>query len=143
MSGMKKNSLSFRIIIRILISCIGLGLLIFSVYYYYTRSLIEKSTRENAVFLAESSVNKIEEIIHPSEMIPKNLAWIIETGSIQNDSILSFLTRLVKNNPFIYSSAIAFEPFIFDSKSTFYAPYAYRSGPVIETTILGSAIIII
>ncbi|MGD9556269.1 MAG: SpoIIE family protein phosphatase [Mangrovibacterium sp.] len=136
---MKKNSLSFRIIIRILISCIGLGLLIFSVYYYYTRSLIEKSTRENAVFLAESSVNKIEEIIHPSEMIPKNLAWIIETGSIQNDSILSFLTRLVKNNPFIYSSAIAFEPFIFDSKSTFYAPYAYRSGPVIETTILGSA----
>ena len=136
---MKRNSLSFKIISRILVSCIALGLIIFSLYYYFTRATIEKATRENAVFLAENSINKIEEIIKPAEMIPGNLAWIIETGSIHNDSIFSFLTKLVKNNPAIYASAIAFEPYLFSPGQKFYAPYAFRNGSQIETTILGSA----
>lgn len=119
--------------------CIALGLIIFSVYYYFTRTTIESTTRENAIYLAESSINKIEEIIKPAEMIPENLAWIVETGSIHNDSILSFLTKLVKNNPAIYASAIAFEPYLFSSDNKFFAPYAYRNGAEIETTILGSA----
>lgn len=136
---MKKNSLSFKIISRILISCTGLGLLIISIYYYYTRTNIEQATRENAVFLAESSINKIEEIIKPAEMIPKNLAWIIETGSIHKDSIFSFLTKLIRNNPSVYASAIAFEPYLFSEEQKFYAPYAYRQGDQIGTTILGSA----
>jgi len=135
---MKKNSLSFRIISRILIACIALGLIIFSIYYYYTRATIEQATRENAVFLAESSVNKIEEIIKPAEMIPANLSWIIETGSIHRDSILPFLTKLIKNNPPVYASAIAFEPYLFSEEQKYYAPYAYRNGDQIETTILGS-----
>jgi len=135
---MKKNSLSFKIISRILLACIALGLIIFSLYYYFTRSTIEEATRKDAISLAENSINKIEEIIKPAELIPTNLAWIIETGSIQKDSILSFLTKLVKNNPAIYASAIAFEPYSFSAGQKFYAPYAFRNGPRIETTILGS-----
>ncbi|HBL73661.1 MAG: hypothetical protein A2W90_14245 [Bacteroidetes bacterium GWF2_42_66] len=136
---MKRNSLSFKIISRILLSCLMLGLVIFSVYYYYTRTTIERTTRENAIFLAENTIKKIEEVIKPSEMIPNNLAWIIETGSIHNDSIFSFLSKLVKNNPSIYASAIAFEPHLIPDGQKYYAPYAYRNGDKIETMILGSA----
>ena len=136
---MKKNSLSFKIISRILLSCLVLGLIIFSVYYYFTRTTIERTTRENAIALAENTVKKIEEVIKPSEMIPNNLAWIIETGSIHNDSIFSFLHKLVKYNPSIYASAIAFEPHLIPDGQKYYAPYAYRSGDKIETMVLGSA----
>lgn len=136
---MKRNSLSFKIISRILLSCLMLGLVIFSVYYYYTRTTIERTTRENAIFLAENTIKKIEEVIKPSEMIPNNLAWIIETGSIHNDSIFSFLHKLVKYNPSIYASAIAFEPHLVPDGQKYYAPYAYRNGDKIETMILGSA----
>ncbi len=135
---MKSNSLSFKIISRILLSCVALGLIIFSLYYYFTRATIEKATCKNAVSLAENSINKIEEIIKPAEMIPDNLAWIIETGSVHKDSIFSFLNKLVMNNPAIYASAIAFEPYLFAADQKFYAPYAFRNGSQIETTILGS-----
>ena len=135
---MKKNTLSFKIISRILLFSMILGGIIFSIYYYYSRSSIESMTRANAIFLAENTVNKIEEVIKPAEKIPENLAWIIESGSISKDSITSFLMRIVKNNPSIYASAIAFEPYTFSTNEKFYAPYAFRNGDQIETTILGA-----
>ena len=136
---MKKNSLAFKIISRILLFCMALGLVIFSIYYYYTRTTIERSARENAISLADNTISKIEEIIKPTETIPNNLAWIIETGAIPKDSILPFLTKVVKNNPSIYASAIAFEPYAFNKDKYYYSPYAYRNGDSIEETFLGAA----
>lgn len=135
---MKKHSLAYKIISRILFFCIGLGLVIFSIYYYYTRSTIQKTTRENAIYLADNTINSIEEYIKPAEMIPENLAWMMETGSIRKDSIYSFLAKLVKHNPAIYASAIAFEPYLLSKDEKFNSPYAYRNGDQIETTQLGS-----
>jgi sigma-B regulation protein RsbU (phosphoserine phosphatase) len=135
---MRTNSLSFKIIIRILVFTILLGASIFSIYYYYTRSEIEKSARENAVSLAENTIKKIEEVIRPAEMIPNNLSWMLESGSIPKDSIMPFLAKLVRNNPIIYASAIAFEPGVFAPDVAAYAPYAYRQGDTIETLNLWS-----
>ncbi len=135
---MRTKSLSFKIIIRILFFTILLGAAIFSTYYYYTRSEIERSTRENAVFLADNTIKMIEEIIKPAEMIPNNLSWMLETGAIPKDSIMPFLAKLVKNNPIIYASAIAFEPGMFAPNVAAYAPYAYRNGEKIETINLWS-----
>ena len=134
---MKKNSLSFKIINRILVFCIGLLLIIFSVYYYYTRTIIERTTRENAVALAENTVHKIEEVIKPVQMITENVAWMMETGTFSRDSVFSFLKKLVKNNPSVYASAIAYEPYFF-SRQKYFAPYAYRNDNSIKTTMLGS-----
>jgi len=135
---MKRSSLSFKIISRILLFCIGLGLTIFSTYYFFTRGAIEKSTRENATALADNTINKIEDFIKPVEMIPDNLAWIIETGTIPRDSVFSFLSRLVEKNPAIYASAIAYEPYLMSEDQKYFAPYAFRNGEKIETTVLGS-----
>ncbi|MCG6189047.1 SpoIIE family protein phosphatase [Maribellus maritimus] len=135
---MKKRNLSIKIISRILIFCIGLGTIIFSIYYYYTRAAIQESTRENAVILAENTINQIEEVIEPAEKLPENLAWIIETGVIPKDSLQYFLAQLVKNNPAIYASAIAFEPHIFSENTPAYAPYAFRNGARINTIDLWS-----
>jgi len=55
------------------------------------------------------------------------------------DSILPFLTKVVKNNPSIYASAIAFEPYAFNKDKYYYSPYAYRNGDSIEETFLGAA----
>lgn len=135
---MRTNSLSFKIIIRILGFTILLGAGIFSIYYYYSRSEIEKSARANAVFLAENTIKKIEEVIRPAEMIPNNLSWMLASGAIPKDSIGSFLVKLVRNNPIIYASAIAFEPGVFASGVDAYAPYAFRKGNSVETTNLWS-----
>ena len=135
---MKTNSLSFKIILRILFFTILLGVAIFSVYYYFTRTEIESSTRKNAVFLAENTIKKIEEVIKPTELIPQNLAWMMESNTIPRDSILSFLSKLVAHNPIIYASAIAFEPDMFADGVKAYAPYAYRTGDKIGSMDLWS-----
>lgn len=135
---MKRNNLAFKIIIRILFFTILLGGAIFSTYYYFTRSKIENDARTNAIFLAENTIKKIEEIIKPAEMLPNNLSWMMESGAIPKDSIMAFLGNLVKNNPIILGSAIAFEPNIFAQGVAAYSPYAYRAGNKIETIDLWS-----
>jgi phosphoserine phosphatase RsbU/P len=136
---MRRNSLSFKIILRVLISCACLGILIFSVQYSFTRHTIEKTTRENTQLLAENAINEIEKVIRPVQMIPENLAWMMESNSLSEDSIYSFLEKLVAKNPTIYASTIAFEPNMSKGGMKHFAPSAYREGEKIGTTQLGSA----
>src|SRR5665647_1242072 len=135
---MKRNSLSYKIIQRVLISCVALGFIIFAIQYAYTRYLVENTTRENAQLLAENAVNEIEKVIRPVELIPENLAWMMESNVISGEFIYSFLEKIVKNNPSIYASAIAFEPGMSSKGSYYFAPYAYRDGQKVCTTQLGS-----
>jgi sigma-B regulation protein RsbU (phosphoserine phosphatase) len=108
-----------------------------SVYYFYTRNTIEEMTRNNAIFLAENTVNEIEEVVRPAAKLPENLAWMIEAGSLPKDSVLPFLTKLVRHNPTVYASAIAFEPYMFSPERKFFSPYAYRNNGKVDTTYLG------
>lgn len=135
---MKRNSLSYKIISRVLLFCIGLGVLIFTIHYSYTKNLIRKTAKENAEFQAKNAVNKIEQVIQTVELIPKNLAWMLESNILSEDSIYSFLRKLVRNNPDIYGSAIAFEPYQSKSGAKYFSPYACRNGRTIQTMQLGS-----
>ncbi len=135
---MRRNTLSFKIIVRVLLACILLGGLIFSAYYLFARRTIEKSTRENSIHLANSTIFRIEEVIKQAEMIPKNLAWMIESGALPKDSIYAFLTRLVDNNKVIFASAIGFEPGMYADNLYAFAPYAYQKNEETLTTDLWS-----
>jgi len=135
----KRNSLSYRIISRVLLFCLVLGIIIFSVYYLFTRVTIEKTTRENAELIAENAINRIEKTLRPMEMIPDNFSWMVESGTIPEDSIYQFLKTMVKNNPSVYGSTIAFEPYLMDPSQKYFAPYAYRDGDEIKAIQLGSA----
>ena len=135
---MNRNRLSFKIIVRVLLFCFILGGSIFTIYYLFARKTIERESRENAIHLAESAVYKIEEIINPAEMIPNNLAWIMETNTLSRDSIYAFLKQLVRNNESVFAGAIAFEPHMFSEEEYAFAPYAYRSGEEIRSRDLWS-----
>lgn len=135
---MNKNTLSFKIIFWTLLFTILLGGAIISVYYYFTRNEIENSSREHAISLAENTVNRIEEVIRPAAVLPENLAWMMESESIPLDSISEFLAQLLRHNPDIYASAVAFEPGVFAPSVKAFAPYAYRHDGEIRTTNLWS-----
>lgn len=134
---MKKNTLAFKIIFRILVFSGILGAVTISVYYFYSRDTIKSMTEENAIYLAGNTVNEIEEIIKPVEKLPENLSWMIEAGSLPKDSVFPFLKKIVEHNPTVYGTAIAFEPYTFDESRKFYSPYAYRSDGETDTTNLG------
>ncbi len=141
---MKRNTLSFRIISRLLPAVILLGIVIFTAYYLFARRSITDHTAENAQITAKNTVHSIEQIIKQAQMIPANLSWMIENGSLEHDSLFKFLEQLVKNNPLIYASAIAFQPGMSNESimpkpyNGLYSPYAFRNGDGVETKNLGS-----
>jgi sigma-B regulation protein RsbU (phosphoserine phosphatase) len=134
---MKKRTLAAHIIRSVLLFCIGIFAVIFSIYYYYTRETIKETTRENAIFLANNTVNRIEQVLNPIEKIPEIIARMMESSFLTEDSLIPFLQSVLKNNKTIYGSAIAYEPGYFPEKGLYYAPYVFRQGDSISTTSLG------
>lgn len=134
---MKRNTLAYKIIIRVLSIVVLIGAVVFSVYYYYTRSTLTEMTKKNAISLADNTVNKIEEVIRPAEKLPENLSWMLESGALPRDSVFPFLRKLMENNPTISGCVIAYEPYSVDPDRKYYAPFAYVKDRKIDTTFLG------
>lgn len=134
---MKKNTLSFRLICHIVLFCAALFVISFSIYYYFTRNTIRQTTRENAIHIASNTVNSIEQILKPAEKIPLNLSWMLTSGLLPKDSLLSFLKEVVQHNENIYGSIIAYEPDFFPEQGRYFAPYAYNTGDSIGSSVLG------
>ncbi|MDP3436549.1 MAG: SpoIIE family protein phosphatase [Bacteroidales bacterium] len=134
---MKKTTLSYHIIRNVLLFCIGLFLVTFSVYYYFTRNTIRETTRENAIFLARNTINRIEEVLSPAEKIPEIVAKTLESEFLSKDSLIPFLKSVLSINNNVYGSIIAYEPDFFPEQGTYFAPYAYRQGDSICSSVLG------
>lgn len=133
----KKHSLSFRIITRVLLITITLFVVIFSGYYYYTRSIIREASRDYAIQLAGNLVGKIERELQPMEKIPQMIGATMELGLFHEDTLINILEAILQRNPNIYGACIAFEPEFFPEKGTYFMPYAYRDNGKIETLFLG------
>ncbi|MDD4646075.1 MAG: cache domain-containing protein, partial [Bacteroidales bacterium] len=134
---MKKKTLSAHIIRNILLFCAVLFLLTFCIYYSFTYNTIKKTTRENAILLADNTVNKIEQILGPAEQTPQIVARMLESSFLTRDSLIPFLKSLLENNKNIYGSAIAYEPNFFPDRGLYFSPYVYRNGDSISSMNLG------
>lgn len=134
----KRHSLSFRIITRVLLITITLFVLILTVYYFYTRDIIRDASREKAIQIAGSIVGRIDQVIQPMEKIPQMLSATLEMGLFHRDSLMPILETILRRNPGIYGCCIAFEPGFFPDKGTYFMPYAYRNNETIEKIYLGS-----
>jgi phosphoserine phosphatase RsbU/P len=133
----KKNTLAFRIITRVLLITISLFILILSVYSYFNRNIIRNAARENAIQLGSSLQSDIEYILRPLEKIPQMVSTTIEMGLFDNDSLHLVLESIVENNEEVYGAIIAFEPDLFPEKGKYFAPYAYRDNSGIRSVVLG------
>ena len=110
----------------------------FGIYSYFARRIIQNTTRENAIFLAENTARKISEILLPEEKIPRNLAWMLSEGAIPKDSLVGFLSAIVRENTNLYGSVVAYEPHYFAEQGLYFAPFAARNGNSVTTTLLGN-----
>jgi phosphoserine phosphatase RsbU/P len=133
----KKNTLSLRIITRVLLITISLFILILSVYTYFNRNIIRNAARENAIQLGSSLQSDIEYILRPLEKIPQMVSTTMEMGLFDKDSLHLVLESIIENNDEVFGAIIAFEPDFFPEKGTYFAPYAYRDNSRIRSVVLG------
>lgn len=134
---MKKTTLSYHIIKNVLLFCIALFLLIFSIYYYFARKTIREDTRENSEYLAKTTINKIELVLTLAEKNPQIIARMLESSFLSKDSLIPFLKSMLSVNNSLYGSIIAFEPNYFPEKGIYFAPYVFRQGDSICSSVLG------
>ena len=60
------------------------------------------------------------------EKISLQNAYLMEQYTFPQENLRHLLTSTVSNNPEIYGSAIAFQPYAFDPAASYFAPYCYR-----------------
>lgn len=132
-----KNTLSFRIVTRVLGITALLFVLTISGYYYYTRQLIRQAARENAIQLAGNIAGKVAQQLQPMEKIPQMVSASLEMGFFQPDSLKSITKKILQENPAIFGAGVAFEPNILPGRGRFFMPFAFREGDKIQTASLG------
>ncbi len=129
---MKNRGIGLKLILLILTSVTLIFFLIFGYNYLFSRRIIIKNVEKNARNLAQATVNRIDMVLRSVEKVPKSLAYFLESSSYSGGDMIDLLHSVVENNPEIYGSTIAFEPFAYSRNSLCFAPYFYKCKGKIE-----------
>ena len=133
----KNRGIAFKLIVLILSCTVLIFAGIFGYNYQYSRRMIERNAEENARSLTTTTVNRIETILKSIEKIPENMTYFLENTSHNKRELINLIRSVVKNNQEIYGSTVSFEPYTFDKKSLYFAPYFYKSQGKVKFTYLG------
>jgi sigma-B regulation protein RsbU (phosphoserine phosphatase) len=107
--------------------------------YMVSRNMLLDKVEENARNQAQATVNRIESVLAGLQKVPWSAAYALENGPVSAEEIRKLCRRLLTDTPEVYGTAVAFEPYSFDSKQLYYSPYLYRHGGEIRETMLGGA----
>jgi len=133
-----RKSFAIRVSLYILpfVSLLIAAILVF--YYFFSRSMITDSAESNAGEIAQSAVNRIEQVLVSVEKITKSEALFAQVFEPDNDAICLMLSEAVKANTELFGGILAFEPDYFKPDQRFYAPYAYRDEDSVQINYLGN-----
>jgi phosphoserine phosphatase RsbU/P len=121
-----KKRLAFKIASMTLLGTACIFFTVFSYNYAISRQTLLKTVEDNTRHLTLSTVHKIENILLGIEKNPRYLAASLETQVCTSDILLKWIENILMTNPEIYGATVAYEPYVFDVKSRYYAPYIYR-----------------
>lgn len=132
------RSFSTRLSLFIFLVSASVFIITFVAYYGSARSEVEEEAAKHAQSTVSNAILKIEDLLNSVEVAIKNTAWIIPKHLDDPDYMYGATQVLLKNNPFIFGSSIAFEPSFYPEKGVMYAPYSYREGDSIRSKQLGT-----
>ena len=135
---LKNRGIAFKLTFFTLASCTIIFFIIFGYNYSFSRKIILDKIEENAGILAMAAEYKIQTVLSSVQKVPVQIANSLEDSSYDETRLLDVLRDVVKNNPEIYGSTIAFEPYAFNKELLYFAPYFYKSGEEIKFTQLGN-----
>ena len=121
-----KGGLAFRMSFFILTSTACIFIAAFGYSYFYSRSQILADVEKNAEIITIATVSKIEIVLNGVEKVPAYLARSLGSSKPTLPELQKQITDLLQTNPEIFGSAVAYEPYAFDGKSLYYAPYICR-----------------
>ena len=119
-------SISGRLMVRVLIVSAFIFTLTFTIFLRMSANKMKDEASDNAHSELSNTIHQIDAILHAVEIAVENTAWVVPKSLAYPDSLYAITERLLRNNEFIYGSAIAFEPNYYKSQGHYFSPYSYR-----------------
>lgn len=110
----------------------------FAVNIKSARSHVKSESMQRATMVLDNTVLQIDKVMNSIEVAVHNLSWLVMENLDNPDYMYELTSRLLKGNPFVYSSAIAFEPYFYREKGMFWSPFSYREDGKIAYKQLGT-----
>ena len=123
-----KETISGRLMGHVLIVSALIFTLTFTIFLHMAASKMREEATEHAHRELSNTIHQIDAVLRSVEIAVDNTAWIVPHLLATPDSMYNITERLLRNNDFIYGSAVAFEPDYFRSEGHHFSPYSYRGG---------------
>ena len=140
-----KHTFSRSFATRLSIYVLSFTLIIFTTImvlaYNYSQEKVTNYAIERTHGLLNNMVTEISSQLSSVKTTVNQSLWMLEGGLNHPDSLRHIITEVVKNNPFIVGSGIAFRPDYYKDKGKYFMPYAaFRNGKdgEIDYHVLGS-----
>jgi phosphoserine phosphatase RsbU/P len=135
---MKTKRLGIKLAIYIISATVLIVGLILWRNNTYSKQVLIKNVKENAINLTRATVNKIEGVLVSVSKIPQGATCVMQNFALSPEFLLEYLNMIVKKNPEIFGSCVAFQPYAFNSDSLYYSPFVFRQGDSLACEYLGS-----
>jgi sigma-B regulation protein RsbU (phosphoserine phosphatase) len=129
--------LGFKLALFILTSTTLIFAATFAYNNYCSRQLILKNVAESAKNLAHDSVQRMETVFAGVARIPTFLAFTLDKSFPPVGELKEFLADFLHAVPEVYGAAVAFEPYSFEPRTRFFAPYCFKDKTDLSFTMLG------
>jgi sigma-B regulation protein RsbU (phosphoserine phosphatase) len=105
--------------------------------YVVSKKIIEGLAEEKGEHLAKATAARIGEVFSSVRKVVDSVTYALDEGDVSRADIDKLGRQVLSDNPEIYGTCVAFEPYEFDSSLKYFAPYHYRSANRIAGTTLG------
>jgi len=133
------HGIAFRLSALVL-SAVGIIFVVMSTAtYFMAREALLKTAEQNARTQAQGLVHRIEARLAPISRVPLGMGYELADGGLDDAGILHRQRQMLLDNPEIFGTAAAFEPFGRNAGQEYFAPYTFRAPLGITHTGLGGA----
>lgn len=132
------GSFSLRLSLYILSVATVVFIAVFAITFRSARKNVKDEAFELAKSELENTVIQINNVLSSVETAIKNLSWMVMENLENPDYMYTITEMVLRGNPHVYGSAIAFEPYFYKEKGMFWSPFSFRQDGKISYKQLGS-----
>lgn len=137
-----KHTYSRSFATRLSIYVLSFTLIVFAtimgLFYKYSHEKVTNFAIERTHSLLNNITTEITSQLNSVETTINQSIWVLEKNIEQPDSLHNIITSIIKNNPLIVGSGIAFVPDYYKEKGRYFMPYVSFRNNKIAYQVLGS-----
>ena len=131
---LRNKSITTQLTLNILITTLLVFIITIGIIAFFSNSIIGSQAKDVAQSKLDSSIKDIEYTLKPVETLTQNSAWAIESNMDDSVMLFAYTRNILKHNPDIIASFVAFAPGKFKGKEYFSLLSIRRADSIMSST---------